>query len=493
MNNACMSLLQPYNREPDVPGRKLHFAVALSALMLLGFIATSVTTYFAAHESLSSRITGESLPLTSDNIYSGIERDLLRPILVTSMMAHNSFIVDWLRDGEDDISRITAYLDAIRSRYDTSSAFLVSEATRRYYGPEGILRQVDPDDPADAWYFRVREMAHSHEIHVDPVANDSSRVGIYINHRVVDDGGNFLGAIGTALSIESVTERIDAYQRRYDREIFLVSREGDIMLHGSAFDGTRDLHDHMGKAGHASKVLSTPGASFRYPAPNSGATIYVNSRLIPELDAFLVVQQAETAAELRIVNALLLNVAIAIVFALLVLTAGWFAFRGYQTRIAAMAATDSLTGAVNREVFELMFNQAAKRAARNDAPLSMIMVDVDNLAGINHEYGYLAGDAVLGMVAGAIRAHVRESDAVCRWADDAFLILLGECNEEDAGRVAEKIRDAVERRVVHHDDREFRITVSVGFARQRPQECINVLADRCNARLFVSRQRRNGQ
>ncbi len=82
-----------------MPQRKLFFAIALAAVLLLGFVATSIASYFVTRDSLTDRIAQETLPLTSDNIYSEIEQDLLRSVLISSLMAHDTFVEEWALSG----------------------------------------------------------------------------------------------------------------------------------------------------------------------------------------------------------------------------------------------------------------------------------------------------------------------------------------------------------------------------------------------------------
>ncbi|MDZ7809672.1 MAG: hypothetical protein U5L11_05265 [Arhodomonas sp.] len=72
--------------------RKLWFALALGVLVAAGSTATSLISYFVAHDALAERIAEETLPLTSDNIYSAIQRDLLRTVLISSFMAQDTFV-----------------------------------------------------------------------------------------------------------------------------------------------------------------------------------------------------------------------------------------------------------------------------------------------------------------------------------------------------------------------------------------------------------------
>ena len=73
----------------------------LSILLLGGFLATSLVSYFASRDSIRHNIVNTELPLTSDNIYSEIQKDLIRPTLIASMMSRDTFLreVFWPVDG----------------------------------------------------------------------------------------------------------------------------------------------------------------------------------------------------------------------------------------------------------------------------------------------------------------------------------------------------------------------------------------------------------
>src|SRR5690606_1775966 len=94
--------------------RKLYFVIALVALLVAGFLGTSVLSYLVASDSLARQISEQTLPLTSDNVYSEIQRDLLRPVLISSLMAADSFFHDWVADGETEPGRMQTYLKGIQ-------------------------------------------------------------------------------------------------------------------------------------------------------------------------------------------------------------------------------------------------------------------------------------------------------------------------------------------------------------------------------------------
>ena len=131
-------------------GKKLYFAIVLCVLLAVGFLTTSFVSFYVARDSLEEQISETTLPLTSDNIYSEIQRDLLQPIFISSLMAHDTFVRDWALSGETDEKRIIKYLTEIQSRYDTITSYFISDKTRNYYHPSGVIKQISEDDPADA-------------------------------------------------------------------------------------------------------------------------------------------------------------------------------------------------------------------------------------------------------------------------------------------------------------------------------------------------------
>jgi len=469
-----------------VPVKKLYIALALCTVLLLGFIATSVISYFAAQRQLNTRIAEETLPLTSDNIYSEIEQDLLRSVLIASLMAHDTFLRDWTLEGEKEPTEVVRYLEQIQDKYDTTTAFFVSERTRRYYHPDGVLTEVQRDDPSDEWYFRVRDMDQPYEVNVDQDTADPQRLTIFVNYRVTDGNGELLGATGIGLSVDTVAELIDQYERQYGRTIFFVDDNGRITLHGDGLDGPENIRQRAGLNKVATQLLSSPSVQTRYTHPDGGV-YYVNSREIPELDWSLIVQQSHSDAQQRILASLLLNVGIAVAVALLVGIVGWLTVRGYQVRLEAMASTDDLTGTTNRQVFDVIFDQVARTARRSDSGLSLLAIDIDEFKPLNDTQGHTAGDAVLRAVCSVFREHLRETDTVCRWGGDEFIVLLPDCREADAHRIADKIRAAIAERPIRHGNASFHVTVSIGVAEYRANEDLLSLVTRADDALYAAK------
>lgn len=469
-----------------MPYRKLYFVAALIGVLVLGFIATSVVGYYVARDSLDRHISNETLPLTSDNVYSEIERDLLRSILIASLMAHDTFLRDWALAGETDRASILRYLEAIQDKHDTTTAFFVSEETRRYYHPDGVLRTIERDEPLDAWYFRVRAMDAPYEINVDHDTADPERMTIFVNYRVHGYDGDYIGATGIGLAVDSVADLIESYEQRYGRRIFFIDREGRVQLRGESYEGPERIRDNPGLQSVATRILSTQSAVASY-SDTDGRTVYVNSRLIPELDWYLIVEQAGSATNSRILNTLFLNIVIALVFAAIAIISAWFTMRGYQVRLEEMATRDELSGAASRQIFSTLFEQVVRVSRRSGTPIALIALDIDHFKRVNDDYGHAAGDAVIRALADIINEHVRDADTLCRWGGDEFLILLGDCGLDAAAEIAEKIQATVSGHGIRHGAHDLAVTVSAGVVEHDRQEDLTALVARADAALYRSK------
>lgn len=470
--------------------KKIYFTATLTGLLLSGFLATSLISYNVAKKSLSRTISGETLPLTSDNVYSEILRDLLRPITTASTMSGNTFVRAWLENGEQDSQQISDYLGAVQQRFGTITAFLASERSQHYYHPRGILKTLDPADPADAWYYRFKESGEPHELNIDADTADRSRLSIFVNYPVQGSQGDFLGAIGIGLSMDSVRTLLEDYEQRYDRRIYLIDRQGRVTLRGSSLNGFVHFQEHTRNETVTRRVLdnATAQLSFR---DSQGGMIYLNSRLVPELDWFLVVEQTSAEDEAALLHTLIINLLIALAVSAVVLLLAWATLGKYQRRLLEMATTDALTGATSRQAFENLFNHAVRGAKRRQQKLALLLIDLDHFKTINDRFGHHGGDRVLQAAAAQLSALCRANDVLCRWGGEEFLILMEDCGLDDARQRACAIRRAVASQPVRLGRETIGITLSIGVAEYREDESLPSLIRRADDALYAAK--RNGR
>jgi len=127
------------------------------------------------------------------------------------------------------------------------------------------------------------------------------------------------------------------------------------------------------------------------------------------------------------------------------------------------ATTDSLTGLLNRKRFFELIEPEYKKALRADNELALLMIDVDNFKKINDLEGHIVGDTVLKKIAEAISESVRETDLVCRFGGEEFVVLLFDTSEGGTKRVCKKILSSVQTLIIPGWTETYgQVTVSIG-------------------------------
>jgi len=314
---------------------KTKLMTIVSILLVSGFLVTSLAAYFVSRTSLRSEIADNSLPLTGDNIYSEIQRDLLRPVFISNLMAADTFLRDWVLQGEQDETQIRKYLKEIQTRYGTFTSFFVSDRTRIYYHGDGILKKVSPAEPRDRWYYRVKNLQTEYELNIDPDMANKDTMTIFVNYRVYDYAQNYIGATGVGLTVSAVKSLIEKYQKKYDRQIYIIDKAGDVKLAGTSFPkAVRNVFKEGRLADFAQTILSGRESSFSHRTGSD--TIHINARFIPEFGWYLIVEQAENKATRQIFTTLLMNLAIGLVVAAVVLVLVSLTIKAYQSRIETL-------------------------------------------------------------------------------------------------------------------------------------------------------------
>lgn len=157
-------------------------------------------------------------------------------------------------------------------------------------------------------------------------------------------------------------------------------------------------------------------------------------------------------------------VAVGFVMAMGFLVAGWVLGRRMDA-LADEARRDPVTRVGNRRLWEETLSQEVARARDAKMPLSVLMLDVDNLKTLNDGSGHGAGDRALAIVGDVLNETCRSRDVAARFGGDEFAILLPRTRAAEARVVAERLRTELERRR-NLEGAPFadKLTVSIGIA-----------------------------
>src|SRR6266702_4128519 len=139
-----------------------------------------------------------------------------------------------------------------------------------------------------------------------------------------------------------------------------------------------------------------------------------------------------------------------------------------QAQLLAQARIDAKTGLLNAGTWQREAAAEFYRALRSDAPLALVMVDIDHFSSVNETAGLEAGDRVLQDIARTVTQNLQGSGLVGRFGGKQFAILLPQTGETEARRIAERLRDHIAGEPIAIEDGShagfvFRLTVSIGI------------------------------
>ena len=156
-----------------------------------------------------------------------------------------------------------------------------------------------------------------------------------------------------------------------------------------------------------------------------------------------------------------------------------------DVRHRADSTLDQLTGLLNRRALGPRFAEIAEQAALTDQPVSVVLADLDHFKSINDDHGHGVGDAVLRDVAYAMRRALRTFELLYRLGGEEFALLLPGAAEDDAVRIAESLRVAIEELEIGG----LRVTCSFGVATARGEDiALERLVAGADAALYAAKR-----
>lgn len=130
--------------------------------------------------------------------------------------------------------------------------------------------------------------------------------------------------------------------------------------------------------------------------------------------------------------------------------------------------TDGLTGLFNRSYLMQHLEERCVRSVENQAPVAVLLIDIDHFKKVNDVHGHLVGDEVLMLIAKALKETVRENDVVTRYGGEEFVVLSSAPDRFGLERQAERIRERIASKTLVSGDVQLKVTASLGGAIATP-------------------------
>jgi diguanylate cyclase len=157
------------------------------------------------------------------------------------------------------------------------------------------------------------------------------------------------------------------------------------------------------------------------------------------------------------------------------------------------AMHDALTGLPNRESYQQRIEQETHRIERYGGSLSLMMCDIDLFKRINDNYGHLAGDKVLKIIARSLQSNLRDSDFIARFGGEEFVVLMPETSAEEAKFVADKLRKKIEESPFNFKKEPVQITISFGISEFSQGESLEEVFQRADKALYKAKENGRNQ
>ncbi len=154
-------------------------------------------------------------------------------------------------------------------------------------------------------------------------------------------------------------------------------------------------------------------------------------------------------------------------------------------RAERFALTDPLTRLATRNVGLAFLSQQLAARNRTAAPISVVMVDMDEFKKLNDSLGHLAGDRALRHTAAVLRRTLRKSDVICRYGGEEFLVVLPDTALEEASLLAARLAAAVQEA---GEATRLPLSISLGLASANgPEETVESVLARADQALYASK------
>ena len=454
--------------------------VALSfTISLINFMVSLKTT----HQALAER----SLPLSVDNIYSEIHSHIIEPNLVSSMMANDTFVRDWLIHEEQNHDKITQFLTKIKNKYGLYVTFLASDLSLNYYTHNGLLETLSQEKADNQWYFRFRESEVSHEVNLDTNSQLDNTLFMFMNYKIFDENYQLIGATGVGHRISYVDDMFKRFRQQYKFKVYFVDKTGKIVLSESLQKRTEDLSTHPALGSMYEQLITRESKVIDYQY--QGEELLVKTKYVPELGMYLLVEAKLDDFTQEVKKTLYINLAGSLLVTVIVILLVLMTIRGYNKKLEFLATKDALTELLNRRAFEGSLRRYHSLSIRNQEPLSIIFFDIDDFKEVNDKLGHSVGDQVLKRIALILKAHFRADDLVARWGGEEFVIALLNSNYQNSQKMVEKLRGVFEQDIELLEAAKQPVTASFGISLIAEKQSIEEAVSQADQAMYCSKAR----
>lgn len=388
-------------------------------MVFCGLLFSTVISLFSMHE-ISQAHAEEFLETISHDIYHNIVDDVQDTIMISKTLANDDFLINLLEkesrlDQDVMADRMASYTTRIRDTFSCSWVFIASDQSKAYYSEEGIYQFLDPvNNPDDAWYADFVESNKEYNVTIGRDSDVPGSWSIFVDARIENEDGEFLGVCGMALDTGDLQELIYHYEEKYDMEVIFMNSEGQIQVQ----------NDDVEEYAFQNYNLPNEGEEEKLTVVKKGIGIkpdYTITKYIEPLDWYMIINDFnpyDYTFDYRLIS---LNIVIFAVLMLITLLAMRYIAKKTGNLFTA-SYQDKLTGCFNRRGFDEHLNKLREQSSLGN--ITIIALDVNGLKEINDSLGHSAGDELIIESAKLIQQTFKPYGKCYRIGGDEFVAIL---------------------------------------------------------------------
>ncbi|WP_026376166.1 sensor domain-containing diguanylate cyclase [Aestuariibacter salexigens] len=454
-----------------------------SILSLFIIVVVSIVTL--VHFSMSKIVAEQSREQQQSlsPAFSLIVEQLFEPLHIAQTLAKSRELIELMSEPEPDETQMFTMLSRLNQEFDMKF-FIASDVARRQYNSDGTTHELVRGEIS--WYFTFRD------VDTDAFADIGKweNTHFYIDLKIYDDAGRFVGFFGVGKSLESFLQIFDDYKKQFGYDFFFVNPDGDIMLTSepelvasqAQFRNMQDLSWYQALSDEQKQQSSLNNLLVNY----SGSEYLIAEMNIDPFNWTLYLLTPLEHRQAQISRAFIFSVVVllVVIFALFLLIYNLLYY--FKQRVRDEQEFNPLTLLANRNAMQIRYNELMQE----HNSISVMLVDIDHLASVNQTYDEATGDEVLRKVAGYLQEKLPIQAYMGRWNSEEFVILLPDIGPHDAYEMAQRLRTGIASMQASSTHPALRITCSFGVSFTSTSRTMQDLVARADEAVY--RAKRDG-
>jgi len=467
---------------------KSKYKILIQISLFLTFIAISISmvNYYITLKQSKEQLTKVSLPLSLDNIYTEIQKNIIQPYLVSSMMANDTFVQNWLKNPNQKQEEIIEYLSAVKNKYSMFSTFIVSNITLHYYTQDGLIETVDKKNQHNQWYFKFIHDQNTHEINIDSNKKLSNSLIMFINYKILDSKYKLIGATGVALKTKYINNMLKKFRQKYGFKVTFFNQNGDVVLSELNYNNHSNIKNSSMLSPIKEKIISKD--SNLIEIEHNTEKYIIHTKYVKELNLYLTIEAKLSDYNTNSVGVLYFNLAASLALVLFIIIVLYRIIHKHSTKLENMAFIDSLTKLYNRRFFLTKLLEVIAFSKKHKKVFTIAFIDIDDFKKINDINGHDAGDSVLKLVSSSLKESIRENDTIARWGGEEIVIIFSDADIKSSTLLAENLRITLENNIKIKEILSHSLTASIGLTQYKTDDDVDSIIKRADEAMYISKK-----